>query len=470
MTDLSATTGVTDRPSGAGSPGAAPVPGPQDTPAQESPAQNTPAQNTPAQNTPAQDSPAQDTSAQGAPAEGTPATRAPEAVRDFLDRETPETPCLVLDVDVVRRRYGALRAALPDARICYAVKANPDPAVVAELVGLGSSFDVASPGEIDLCLGLGASPETISYGNPIKKRAHVAHAHDRGVRLFATDSESDVDNIAELAPGAQVFCRLLVGDAGSRTPFGRKFGCAPDEAVRLLHRAADRGLDPCGVSFHIGSQQLDPVAWEHGVAAARRAFEGLAERGVEPRVVNLGGGLPATYTQQAPDLDAYAARIELALDEHFGPDRPELLVEPGRHLVGDAGVLRSEVVLVTPDSGGAGRWVYLDIGRYNGLAETEGEAITYRISTARDGDPPGPVVLAGPTCDGDDVLYQHNRYELPLTLRQGDWVELLSSGAYTASYSSVGFNGFAPLPTHVVDGAADSSDGALDGDRLTERP
>lgn len=422
MTDLSATTGVTDRPSGPGVPGAAPVPG---------------------------------------------LSGAPAAVREFLDRNAPETPCLVLDLDVVRRRYAALRAALPDARVCYAVKANPDPDVVSELAALGSSFDVASPGEIDLCLSLGAAPESLSYGNPIKKAAHVAHAHERGVRLFATDSESDLDNIADAAPGSQVFCRLLVGDAGSRTPFGRKFGCTPDTAVHLLRRAADRGLDPWGVSFHIGSQQLDPVAWEHGIAAARRVFDGLAEYGIKPRMVNLGGGLPATYTQPAPVLDDYAARIELALEQQFGPDRPELLVEPGRHLVGDAGVLSSEVVLVTPDSSGEGRWVYLDVGRYNGLAETEGEAITYRIRTSRDGDPAGPVVLAGPTCDGDDVLYQHDRYELPLTLRPGDRVELLSSGAYTASYSSVGFNGFAPLPTYVVNGAGDR---LVDGDRLTERP
>ena len=115
-------------------------------------------------------------------------------------------------------------------------------------------------------------------------------------------------------------------------------------------------------------------------------------------------------------------------------------------------MVRGEVVLVTPEATGDRRWVYLDVGRYNGLAETEGEAITYRLRTSRDGDPTGPVVLAGPTCDGDDVLYRSNRYELPVTLRGGDRVELLSAGAYTASYSSVGFNGFAPLPTYCVDG------------------
>ncbi|MER7015221.1 type III PLP-dependent enzyme [Saccharopolyspora sp. NPDC000359] len=400
MTDLSATTGVTDRPSGT----------------------------------------AQQTGA------------TPDAIQQFLDRRRPETPCLVVDLAQVRNRYRQLRTALPDARICYAVKANPTPEVVGELVALGSSFDVASPGEIDLCLAKGAAPESISYGNTIKKRRDIARAHQQGVRLFATDSAADLANIAEVAPGAQVFCRVLVDNEGSRTPFGRKFGCLPETAVELLVRARELGLDPCGVSFHIGSQQLDPAAWEHGISAAREVFAGCAERGLRLRLVNLGGGLPAAYTESAPPLADYVRRIEESLDQHFGAERPELLVEPGRFVVGDAGVLRSEVVLVTDSCDGESRWVYLDIGRYNGLAETEGEAITYRLRTSRDGDEVGPVVLAGPTCDGDDVLYQRTRYELPRTLRGGDWVDLLSAGAYTASYSSVGFNGFTPLPTYCVDG------------------
>ena len=374
----------------------------------------------------------------------------PERIRGFLDRT--QTPCLVVDLAAVRRNHGALRSALPDARICYAVKANPAPEVVGALVALGSSFDVASPGEIDLCLAQGASPEQISYGNTIKKRRDIAYAHERGVRLFVTDSEADLVNIAEAAPGAQVFCRILVDNKGSRTPFGRKFGCPPETAVRLLARARDLGLDAYGVSFHIGSQQLDPSAWEHGISAARQVFDGLAAHDVALRMVNLGGGLPAAYTDAAPPLADYAREIERSLDRHFGADRPDLLVEPGRQIVADAGVLRSEVVLVTPSACDDRRWVYLDVGRYNGLAETEGEAITYRLRTSRDGDPRGPVVLAGPTCDGDDVLYQRTVYELPLTLRGGDWVDLLSAGAYTASYSSVCFNGIAPLPTYCVDG------------------
>ena len=413
MTDLSATTGVTDRLSGVDA------------------VESTVSAGTPQRH---------------------PRDRATKAIRDFVDRNAPATPCLVMDLAVVRRRYSALRAALPDARICYAVKANPTPGVVSELSALGSSFDVASPGEIELCLDRGAAPEDISYGNTIKKPSDIAYAHARGIGLFATDSEADLDTIASQAPGASVFCRLLVANDGSRTPFGDKFGCTPEAAVQLLRRARRLGLDPCGASFHIGSQQLDPAAYGHGIEAAAAVFRGLEQHGISLRMVNLGGGLPASYTESTPELAEYAAAIDRALRANFGARRPELLIEPGRHVVGDAGVVRGEVVLVTPEATGDRRWVYLDVGRYNGLAETEGEAITYRLRTSRDGDPTGPVVLAGPTCDGDDVLYRSNRYELPVTLRGGDRVELLSAGAYTASYSSVGFNGFAPLPTYCVDG------------------
>lgn len=423
MTDLSATTGVTDRPSGVD---------PRVAPARRSPAER----------------------------------ECAERVREFLDRTTPETPCLVMDLATVRRRYRRLRSQLPGARVCYAVKANPAPEVVAVLAALGSSFDVASPGEIELCLRCGATADSISYGNTIKKRSDITRAYDLGVRLFATDSEPDLDNIAAAAPGSRVFCRILVDNTGSRTPFGRKFGCSPRMAAHLLRRARDLGLDPYGVSFHIGSQQLDPAAWEHGIATAREVFAAVESCGLRLGMMNLGGGLPATYRDPVPPLRDYVASIEHAINEHFGPRRPDLIVEPGRFLVADAGVLRSEVVLVVPENGSTGRrWVYLDVGRYGGLAETEGEAIAYRLRTSRDGDPVGTVVLAGPTCDGDDVLYQRTLYELPETLRGGDHVDILSAGAYTASYSSVCFNGFPPLPTWCID-----DDQCGDGDQPVQRP
>ncbi|HEV2088511.1 MAG TPA: type III PLP-dependent enzyme [Cryptosporangiaceae bacterium] len=371
-------------------------------------------------------------------------------IRGFLDRHNPPRPCLVMDLPTVEQRFCTLRAALPGTALHYAVKANPAPEVVRLLVDLGASFDAASPAEIDLCIAQGAAPETISYGNTLKKRSDIAHAYQAGVRLFATDSVGDVDHLAAYAPGASVFCRILVTDAGSRTPLGRKFGCTPETAVEVLRRADRLGLDACGVSFHVGSQQLRPWAWDAGICAAAEVFDQLAAHQVRLRLLNLGGGLPARYREKAPALAEYAGAISASLGRHFG-DLPAVMMEPGRAVVAEAGLIRCEVVLVSRKSPSGCRWVYLDVGRYQGLAETENEAIAYPIRTSRDADPVGPVVIAGPTCDGNDVLYERSRYRLPTTLRAGDQVDLLSTGAYTASYSSVEFNGFPPLAVHCVE-------------------
>jgi ornithine decarboxylase len=356
------------------------------------------------------------------------------------------TPHLELDLSTVRRAYRAVRTALPEVELCYAVKANPHPDVLALLVAEGASFDLASPGELDLCLLAGARPAGLSWGNPVKKVTDVRAARAAGVTRFTTDAPADVDLLAREAPGAAVGVRLAVGDDGAATPFAGKFGAGEDEAVALLERARAAGLEAAGVGFHVGSQQRDPQAWARGIDAAARVAARLGERA--PVELNLGGGFPTPHAGgPTPDVTACAAAIRGALARHAAWWRPRLVAEPGRALVGEAGVLRAEVVLVAERAGR--RWVYLDVGRYQGLAETEGEMIVYRLRTPGRGGEVGPVVLAGPTCDGDDVLYRHADVRLPRDLAAGDVVEFLGAGAYTASYASVGFNGLPPLPTYT---------------------
>lgn len=376
-------------------------------------------------------------------------------IASFLEHHRPATPCLVVDLDVVAERYRSICATFPGAQVYYAVKANPAKELVGMLARLGASFDVASRAEIDLCLEAGARPESLSYGNTIKKPDDIAHAHALGVDLFAFDSATELDKLAEFAPGATVFCRLLVASSGADWPLGRKFGCASEMAVDLLQRAAESGLVPGGVSFHVGSQQLQPSRWNRGIAQAARVFTDLERAGIRLRTLNLGGGFPAHYVENFPPLEVYGKTIYDALEQSLGgAEDLSIALEPGRYVVADAGVLRTTVVLTSRKSyRDDKRWVYLDTGRYGGLAETEGEAIRYRVATQHDdGCPVGPVVLAGPTCDSTDVLYEDHVYELPLDLGVGDHVDLLSAGAYTASYSSVGFNGFPPLPTYCIGG------------------
>jgi ornithine decarboxylase len=372
-------------------------------------------------------------------------------IERFLAERQPETPCLVVDLDVVAEAYQMLRTYLPIAKVFYAVKANPAGEIVDLLRGLGSSFDVASRGEVDLCLERGVGAERMSFGNTMKKERDIAYAYEKGVRLFAFDSAQELEKLARAAPGARVFCRILVESEGAEWPLSRKFGCAPEMAVELLQQAKAAGLDPYGVSFHVGSQQTDLGQWDSAVGRAASMFSLLAASDINLRMVNIGGGFPAHYRGDVPGVERYCQAVMAAITRHFGNDLPEIIVEPGRSIVGDAGVIQSEVVLVAHKAfGDEKRWIYLDVGKFNGLAETMDESIKYRIRTAVDGGPSGRAILAGPTCDSADILYEKTEYRLPMALKAGDKVQILSTGAYTSSYASVGFNGFSPLKTYCI--------------------
>lgn len=375
-----------------------------------------------------------------------------ERIQEFLDGLPDKNPCLVIDLEVVRQNYLGFTAALPQSKVYYAVKANPAPEILALLAAQGSCFDVASPAEIDMVLATGADPSRISYGNTIKKERDIAYAHQMGVSMFAVDSIPEVEKVARAAPGARVYCRLLVDNEGAEWPLSRKFGCEPCMAVEVLDAAKSMGLVPYGLSFHVGSQQPNTGAWELAMGTVAGVFKTLEGRGIPLAMINLGGGFPARYLKNIPSVKAYGKAITESVRKHFGDNMPETIIEPGRGMVGDAGVIRAEVVLVSKKSAADKlRWVYLDIGKFTGLAETIDESIRYPITTPRDADAKSPCIIAGPTCDSVDVLYEKNPYPLPKTLQPGDVVWIEAAGAYTTSYASTGFNGFAPPKTYCIE-------------------
>ena len=374
-----------------------------------------------------------------------------ERIRDFLRRRDGEEPCVVVDLDIVRDNYEAFAKSLPDTSVYYAVKANPAPEILSLLESLGSSFDCASVGEIEMVLAAGADAGRISYGNTIKKERDIARAHTYGVDLFAVDCVEEVEKIARVAPGAKVFCRVLCDGDGAEWPLSRKFGCDPEMAADVLEHAHRSGLVAHGVSFHVGSQQANLGAWDFALAMAAGVFKEMAARGITLKMVNMGGGFPTRYVKEVPGVPSYGTAIFEALKAHFGNRLPSTIIEPGRGMVGNAGMIEAEVVLISRKSDlDEVRWVYLDIGKFHGLAETMDEAIRYPIKTPKDGDRTEPCVLAGPTCDSVDVLYEKTPYHLPVSLSIGDKVLIEACGAYTTTYSSVGFNGFAPLASFVI--------------------
>ena len=376
-----------------------------------------------------------------------------ERIKEFS--RDKETPFLIIDLDIIKKNYEDLKTYLPWATIYYAVKANPDDAVISLLRDLGSNFDVASRYELDQLLRLGISPDRMSFGNTIKKEKDIAYFYEKGVRLFVTDSINDVDKLSRAAPGSKVFFRLLTEGLGADWPLSKKFGSHPDLARQLIKTAIRFGLEPYGISFHPGSQQRDVGQWSSALTIAAQLFNWARhDLKIDLKLINMGGGFPANYLDPTDPLQQYAEDIKRFLDNSFGLVWPEkIIIEPGRSMAGDAGIIVTEIVNIAKKSvHDRYPWVFLDIGKFGGLIETLGESIKYPIYFEGQGSAE-EIILAGPTCDSMDILYERTPYFMPSSAKVGDKVYILTTGAYTQSYSSIYFNGFPPLKSYILQSA-----------------
>ena len=362
-----------------------------------------------------------------------------------------DDPFLAYDLDVVAERVRAFDTAFRGrVAVHYAVKCNPDPRVLDTVAAAGAGFEIASLAELGFTRAAGADPADVLFSNPVKPAAHVAAAAAAGVHRFAVDSEEELAKVARYAPGAGVYVRLRVGDDRSRFPLSSKFGTTPEQAGRLLTAAPTVGLRPEGLTFHVGSQCTDADAWAQAVRGCAPLLRDLAADGVRLRLLDLGGGFPARYADaEVPALADIAVRTLAAVDAL--PYVPEQLVcEPGRAVVAEAATLACTVIGLAQRAGR--RWVYTDVGAYNGLMEAAqtGATLAYPVAAARPDrdDPPLPALPAvrctvtGPSCDSSDTVLAD--VALPADLQVGDRLFLGVAGAYTLCYASP-FNGF-PVP------------------------
>lgn len=375
-----------------------------------------------------------------------------------------ESDRIIYDLTGMEHQYDALLNELPEVEIRFALKACPVDEVLRCLASRGAGFDTASPAEITQALHAGAQPDHIHYGNTIKSDHDIAEAHRLGARTFATDSIEDVTAIAAHAPRARVFCRLATSGEGAVWGLNRKFGCTPDDAVRVLATARAAGLTPAGLSVHVGSQQMTAEGWRQALDTLAETVTALAGRGIVPDHINLGGGLPALGYQ-----DRHGNPLDPPLDKIFtvlreGMDHLRTLtstplafvMEPGRHLVADHGAVRAHVSRLTrrrqPDGTDA-HWLYLSCGKFNGLYEMD--QLTHRMVFPGHPEDEERVlaIVAGPTCDSDDA-YGDGRHpvRVPRSVGSGDPVWILSAGAYATSYMTQGFNGIRPLPCVCIRG------------------
>ena len=325
---------------------------------------------------------------------------------------------------------------MPEARIFYAVKANASKRIIELLQSVGCGFEVSSAQELDLVLRCGVSSREIISSNPLKSTSFIRAAHKAGVEYFAFDSHDEIRKLAKFAPGSNVYVRLSVSNEESQWPLGRKFGVETEQAVQLLAEAAGTSLIPCGITFHVGSQCPSKTSWVNAIKKSKQVWEMAQEKGINLKVLNVGGGFPIEHARPVPSIAEIAKTAQEVIGREF-PDDVEIFTEPGRALVGEAGILVSSVIAKAERN--EENWLYLDVGIFNGLMESLG-GIQYSMNTEKE-DSLQKWVVAGPSCDSLDLI--SNAVNLP-EMEIGDKVYIYPAGAYTTAYASH-FNG-SPIP------------------------
>lgn len=362
-----------------------------------------------------------------------------------------ETPYFLFSERKIISAIAEFNACFPGARTHYAMKANSEPDVLRAVFAAGAGFEVASALELALLMEMGVPSGKIIFGSSVKAASHINAFHDYRVDCFAFDALPELEKIATNAPGARVYVRVNVDDASSVFRFSEKFGANKEEVVPLLRHAPKLGLKPAGISFHVGSQARDASAWAAGVDSLRPSLTELAAAGIDLEFLNLGGGFPCAYAcGRAVSLGEIARHTHAALARL--PYQPELILEPGRGIVADAGILVSRVIARIERRGRT--WLFLDAGVYNALYEAlafQGST-RYRVEAVRPigGAPEILYSLAGPTGDGPDVILRD--VLLPHDVTEGDKLILHSVGAYSLAVAS-SFNGFSKPAVYFLNDA-----------------
>jgi ornithine decarboxylase len=349
----------------------------------------------------------------------------------------PATPRLELDLGVAERAYRHFHGTLDEVAVHYAMKCNPEPALLRRLHRAGCSFEIASAPELAVLRKIGVNPADVLFSNPVKGADHIAKAHAAGVWRFAADSGPELAKLARYAPGCAVYVRMRTTAAGGEVGSEGKFGVPGKVAANLLREARRLGLRTYGLTFHVGSQSVDPTAWTSAIEECGAVMAELLDDDILITLLDLGGGFPARYEAEPPELADYAKHIRTAV---AGLPYPvDLAAEPGRALVAAAGTMVATVIGLAERDGH--RWAHLDVGAFNGMMEAleSGNRLRFPVSDEHPDGPRTRYHLTGPTCDSQDtILYD---VELSAGLAVGDTVRIHVAGAYTCAYAST-FNGF----------------------------
>jgi ornithine decarboxylase len=361
----------------------------------------------------------------------------------YLDKEKIVTPFLLIDREKVREKTSLIGRHIKNSKVFYAVKANPDIEILRFLNGLKLKFEIASEGELEILSTMGVEPSRIISSNPVKSLKFLKAAASYGLNRFSFDSTEEVEKLANMVPGCNVYVRLSVPNEGSEWPLSKKFGVELEDAASLLLHAKAKGLRPAGITFHVGSQCTNIYNWNIALDKAKLLWDLAVEKDINLRLLNIGGGYPIKYTKNVVDIETIEKNVNNLIYERF-PGDVEVHIEPGRAVVGDAGIFVTTVI--GKARRGDDDWVYIDVGVFNGLMESVGGIKYSYIVESREETRAGKRwTIAGPSCDSFDVIDKNVSLPEP---QVGSLMLILSSGAYTVSYASE-FNGFS-IPKTVL--------------------
>ena len=354
------------------------------------------------------------------------------------------TPFMLIRRAVLRKQYERFRKSLPSVTPYYAIKANPHPDIIKVFSKLGSCFDVASAAEMKKVLDLGVSPGRIIFANTIKSKDDIRSARRHKVKLLTFDNEPELYKLSKYYPKAQVLVRIKVENKGSVVELSLKFGADPEQALYLLSKAKALGLVPMGVCFHVGSQAKNVENYLQALEITRGIFEEAKENNMSLKIVDIGGGFPIQHfdSEIGINFERMAGQIKQQL-KLFGRNI-SFIAEPGRFLVGPAGILVTQVIGRTFRNNK--NYYYINDGVYGDFSGMVFDHCRYEFKTLRRGQK-YLSTLAGPTCDSFDTL---SVGEEIAELYLDDVVYVKNIGAYSCASATPGFNGFPPAKIVMV--------------------
>lgn len=372
-----------------------------------------------------------------------------------LERESVEklaekygSPLLVLSLKQIEANYMCLKTYMPRARVFYAIKANPHPEILKTMIKLGSSFDVASDGEIRTLHDMGVEGERLIYANPVKTTGGLQACRECGVSKMTFDSASEIEKIRAICPDATVLLRLRIDNSSAHVDLNKKFGAAREHALDLMLKAKEAGLDMAGIAFHVGSQTVSADPYLHGLDIARELFEEAAAAGLKLRILDIGGGFPIPEPKVRFNLPEMLKQINARLDEDF--PSIDVWAEPGRYICGTAVNLITSVIGVNERGGQP--WYFLDEGLYGTFSGVIFDQWDFKLISFKEGEERVAATFAGPSCDSLDIMF---RGKMTVPLEVGDLLLVPSCGAYTSA-SATTFNGFSKAQFVVWEDICDS--------------